>query len=317
MILLDATMSADFATCPAKFYQRHRKDWALTGGTSIPATFGSAWGKGQDALWPEMCQPGAGNIGVALANAISAFRAYWAEAGLPETPAGLDEDILAAHKEMYWPKTAEEMYAGYLAKHSETLRTYTLLGVEKAFTVPISLDISFPKYGGLPDKVVKTKESHIIPIDHKSNSKYATAGGFRIDWQEQWTLAGQLIGYAYALSLIHNLPVPYAIVDASLVHKTHRNIHKMLSMTVSSRNMAAWLASEQRLVERINEADRTGVWEQQGIQSGACNGANGRFGCQFRDVCLNGYPLDSPKPPPGFELRPWTPITELAVSVEE
>lgn len=312
--LLDATMLRSLARCPRSFWYRHKRHWAAKHGTSPSATFGIAWHKAMDSVWGDLCQQppprsGYGDITTkaeVCARAFQAFDRSWDEQG------GLSAQMILASEEIgeaqrrYTPDVAHDMLVAYVEAMAPTLRTWTLLGTETPFVIPLTKDPSpeAPHYFGLIDKIIRTGEGHVIPVDHKTTAAYASQGGFRFDWLDSWSPNGQLTGYVYAASLLHSVVVPYALVDAALVHKTHRHF-KLVPVTVTAQNLSDWLISVRAVYAKKLLSEQTDTWEASGMMSSGCQSP---FPCAYKDLCIGAFPHKSGAMPASFELRPWEPI---------
>lgn len=317
---LDSTKLASFAACPRRFYYRHVLNWTSKRDAGPAIAFGSAWHKAMDVIWTELCGKPAADDYAAKEQAMLAFLTEWSVNNMPTSLASMQaaitdaEALEEAEKRMkfYWPDTARNMLDYYVDKHRLMLSRSTLVGVEVPFKLPLTAGQP-REVCGLIDKIITTPEGHTVPLDHKTTAAFATAGGFRYDWLDKWTLTGQFTQYVYAVTMLTGKPTPFAIVDASLVHKTHWHHHRQIPLTITPQDVEAWLEDVEATAARIDSAAQTGQYEKLGPLNGNCSSPSE---CRYKNLCAGGFDWRNGALPSDMQIKPWDPVEETKDAVE-
>lgn len=290
---IDATMLSSYAKCPRHYYYRHVQHWSQKGDPNSPIAFGTAWHAAMDVAWPMIFAGGEASKIHAAAFLVFAENYY-----LVATPP-YDHDTAYRLLGAYIEKALAERAAEY-----GSIWNGGLLGVELPFVIPLMVDGETYDYCGVIDKVVSMNKA-IIPVDHKTTSKYSTLGGFRTDFRSQWSPRGQFIGYAYACSLLYNARVPHVLVDAQLVHKKE-NISEFLPVTITDTEIAEWMDDVAHTIRRMRMAESGGAYEKLGPMNDACHAP---YECAYKPLCHGDFPWKSGQMPIGlYEERKWEPV---------
>lgn len=308
--LLDSTMLKGLSRCPRHFYYRFERGWVSESERGAAAAFGIAWHAAMDVVWPVLCnrhQPLEAEP--LMAAALSAFSASFEAEGCVRKDGPDWTGETEERQRFYHEGTAEAMLGSYIETYAPILARWELLGVETPFLIPLteSTDPDAPHYFGLIDKVVRTEIGEIVPVDHKTTSAFASAGGFRFDWTDRWSPNGQLTGYGFSVMMQHSRNPPFCLVDAALVHKLHHDRFRQIPITVTPANTELWLEAVRSAFAARRRYQETGEWPALGLLGDACWSP---YSCAYKDLCNSAFNHLTAEPPLGYTTKPWKPLLE-------
>ena len=319
--LYDASKLTDFMLRGARFYYlKHILGWRRDEEqVSYPLATGTAWHTTMDWLYTSAC--GRKDMGFLLDSyhrvVWDKFDTAWVDEGMPSEP--FDDDTAAALKQRH-PWVFHGMLQEYIKQRAEWFATVELLATEWAFCVPIFEND--PEVGviGLIDKVLRFNAIHnkpVRPLDHKTTTRYSTVSGIQPLWLTQQAAGLQMPIYSYATQLAYDDADGWAVLDASLIHKTSpkdpakvksvQDVHKLYPVNFPTPLLDAKLEVARRMIRRIQHeesefAKGNPAWLPE------CGGCSTFTVCQFSDICSTCPDVREIVKPHDFNVDFWRPV---------
>lgn len=272
--VLDATMRADYCSCPRRFYYRHILGLTPVGGTNIHLTAGAAYAKGME-VFRKLFYTGTA-IDDATAQAVLAIIKEYGDPNFPEDEAKQWYNVIDAFLSYLqnWPPATD---------HVKPLIINGKPAVEFSFNLPI-LDFKNPDSGdpqlycGRFDMIGEMNKA-IFGVDDKTTK---ALGAY---WSSQWELRSQFTGYTWgAREFGHNLAG--FIIRGTAILKTK------ITHAEAIVYRPEWMIN--RWLERLHIATASmvlsyqfGEWPHFGEENGTCSSYGG---CPFIPLCSSPTP---------------------------
>lgn len=323
--LIDNSTLSAMDDCERKGFFRYVRGWSNEN-RIVAFGFGTAWHSAMDYLWQECCGKSISWLDASkdsiLTLAFAEFMLSWRDQGMPEQA---ELDLLPKFGLPRTPQVAKQMLATYFDKRKHFLSKVELLAVELPFVVPLFPDRDDIGYVGLIDKVIRHQDGHIIIIDHKTTTMFASASGFRMDFVESFNPSSQFTGYTWATSYIYGEPVTHAWADASLVHKDqgiidkkgndHHSVHKFIPNSFGTEQKQEWLEDAQVKVRRYLE-NLNNLENSQPCFPKSTSSCTNRGICSFQSICIGCPDWKTMPTPAGYKIEFWSPIKAIFNDLE-
>lgn len=201
-----------------------------------------------------------------------AFDAYYAAI---DTQAGAED-----HPQI---SLGERMLEAYLRYYEQADRDWTVLAVERAFRFPLGTDVLLGRW----DMIVRSKSlGSLLHVQHKttgSRDLTSYVRQYNLSWHERLYVPAAAVEF------------PGEQIGGTLLNILRKSSFKdgrvlpdqdFLRYYVPTVDVARFQRDVQHRIGLVEEAKRSGVWEQ---QTKACVLYNRR--CPYMDLCL-GLPID-------------------------
>lgn len=297
--VLDSTMLATFASCPHKFFIEYickRSPLEISPDLHAGKCFAAALEAARIAFHLDRESPEK-----ALERAHRVFIAEW---GNFEPPKGHIKTF-----EKMWE--AVESYFDEYPLDSDHLRPIIRSdncrpAVEFTFSIPLPFqhpESSDPLcYGGRFDMLAKDGPN-IVVVDEKT-TKYLYA-----NWQKQFQMRGQLLGYIWA-ARIYGFHAVGAVIRGIGIQKTQIK-HQELTLLYAGYEIGRWLDNMLTLVQQMlgyweamkekeKWQDKFATWPYNYAEACAAYG-----GCPFIDLCTRSNEIEWLD---NYAIREWDPV---------
>lgn len=296
-IVIDSTMMGDFHDCGQKFVWNYMH--GLRSAVSVDLHAGACFAKALEVLYDEMYMKGK-SLTVALPRAEFAFEQEWGDFVIPA------DKTTAKTKERMWEAIGS--YVAHYHPPTDWVEPWpdTERPFEFSFAVPLTrettgLDMPLHPsgdpflYAGRFDLIGKHSGLPVIR-DDKTTSR------FTYQWEEQWGLRSQFLGYCWAMQTL-GFNIDTVVIRGVAILKTeiqHKELIKQFPRFLIDR----WLVHIQRDLRRLIDSYETRVWDYS--LGNACTNYGG---CPYRVLCESQQPEQWAN---SFIVRHWNPLVRKA-----